>query len=113
MADPLCPACGRRLSAGSLGSATVQLCSGCGGVWFSVPALLELLGSGAGDLPRLYGQVQPDAVARDAASACPYCALPFERLVVPELPGSLVLACTPCRGFWFSRTTLERLIPEA
>jgi Zn-finger nucleic acid-binding protein len=115
MADPFCPACERRLTAGSLGFATVDLCQGCGGVWFGVQALRELLGAGSGELRRLYEQVSgtdSTAPSEELVGACPHCAASLERLAVPEFADSLVLACIPCRGFWFTRTSLARLIPR-
>lgn len=112
MTDHLCPGCGLRLSSGSLGTAPLDLCVTCGGVWLNVPALRELLQSGPAVVRRLYGKVRagrPGLLDQALAGGCPHCGGVMGRIAVPDVPNAPIYACAPCRGFWMTGAALEQL----
>jgi len=112
MADHLCPGCGQCLTIELLGTAPLDLCHTCGGVWLNVPALRELLQAGPGTVRRLFGKGRPEAARSDdhlASGGCPCCGTTMERVAVPDVSSAPIFACAPCRGFWLTGAALEQL----
>jgi Zn-finger nucleic acid-binding protein len=112
MADHLCPGCGLRLTTGQLGSAPLQLCPACGGVWLDVPALRELLQAGSTTVMRLFGKRRSGGAPLHSglpAGGCPHCGTAMGRVAVPDVPNAPIFACAPCRGFWLTGLALEQL----
>jgi len=112
MADHLCPGCGLCLSNGQLGSAPIELCPACGGVWLNVPALRELLHAGSATVGRLFGKKRPGSPRPSdglPAGGCPHCGTAMGQIAVPDVPNAPIFACAPCRGFWLTGIALEQL----
>lgn len=113
-----CPRCREPLTAVAVGSATLDECTRCGGVWADVEAFERILKDGEAQAAVLGAPADaPPADAPPAGAAgapqsyvpCPLCARLMNRLNFARCSGVLVDVCKN-HGTWFDRDELRRIV---
>jgi hypothetical protein len=117
MKEPIkCPACFHGLTSLQVGSVTVDVCRGCGGIWFDAFELQQVdeERETAGEWLLQVEREQRIQVDPQRKRECPRCAgvklkrhyySPRRRVEVDECPG--------CGGYWLDAGELEKIREES
>jgi uncharacterized protein len=110
-----CPACFNELTPIEVGAVTVDVCRGCGGIWFDLFELqrFDEEHETAGEWLMQVGREKQIQVDPQRKRECPRCAgvklkrhyySPRRRVEVDECPG--------CGGYWLDAGELEKIREE-
>jgi Zn-finger nucleic acid-binding protein len=110
-----CPRCRQPLAAAAIGTATLDECTRCGGVWAERPDLERILAASESQ-SKAETLGAPTKVPAGGASAvsvsyvpCPTCTRLMNRFNFARCSGVIVDVCKP-HGTWFDRDELQRLV---
>ncbi len=112
MSTPLpCPACGAAMAPEGFGSAFVEVCAGCRGLWFDAGELGRLDSSKKGIGPRLEAALrEPLEIPEHATSrSCPRCAVELDPETYELQPEADVDVCPECGGVFLDPGELAQI----
>lgn len=108
-----CPRCRQALAAAAIGTATLDECTRCGGLWAERPDLERILAASESKSETLGAPTSVPAASAGAVSVsyvpCPTCARLMNRFNFARCSGVVVDVCKP-HGTWFDRDELQRLV---
>ena len=106
-----CPQCRTVLNEAHIGSARVDGCGSCGGVWFDNVELGAIANSTSTDLLALEDQFLPGGSVPELPShkECPVCVVALFEFDFPHSPGVRLDACPKCKGIWAEDGELQAL----
>jgi len=106
-----CPKCSSSMEVVLVGSAEVDRCTACGGLWFDL--LEEEIVKRAGAAAAL-DDSEPVSEDRqhEPAARCPRCRVPLLRMVDPGQPHIWYESCAVCFGSFFDAGEFKDLADE-
>lgn len=112
MPEPLrCPECGGSTTMHAFESMQIDVCNGCGGIWFGRNQLRDLVAEGAAALDELLGFEPKDAHAAPKYSqfSCPDCKIVLHQRQLDGAPAVTVETCYNCGGIYLGAAALDEL----
>lgn len=112
MPEPLrCPECDGTTATHTVDALQVEVCQGCGGVWFGANQLKKVIADGAAALDELMGFEAKDAHAapRHSTLTCPHCRIVLHRNQLAHSPDVQIDTCYGCGGLYLSAAGLAKL----
>jgi Zn-finger nucleic acid-binding protein len=97
-----CPRCGVAMYVVERGGETLDICRGCGGIWFDPSELDDLVGKGSA----VELLISISDGLKGEGLLCPDCDL---RMVTKEVYGVYVDHCPECRGVWMDAGETEKV----
>lgn len=108
-----CPACGGPLCERTVLGVRLEVCPGCGGIWFDAGELSGLAGRQRGAMAFVEGQVLAASPLHRqdwlGGRMCPFCAVHLSEFEFPWAPGVRLDGCPRCKGIWFDDGELGRI----
>jgi len=106
-----CPKCSSAMEVVTVGSAAVDRCTSCGGLWFDQleeEAVKRAGAAAAVDTMPPAGETEQHR----AAARCPRCRIPLLRMVDPGQPHIWYESCAVCFGSFFDAGEFRDLADE-
>ena len=112
--DWQCPRCFSDLAAERVEGTELDVCPGCGGIWFNPGELARLAQGRPGVLAGLDSRHAPPPGARpplelEGGLLCPVCRLAMREFEYPWAPGIRLDGCAHCQGVWVDDGELARI----
>ncbi len=105
----ICPKCLADMNEIRYEGVSIDVCSGCRGIWLD-PGELALLRGAATDLPGPTANVTSgQRLLETSTYICPRCAGGFESFEYAPGTGLVVDRCTECKGFYLDAGELKRV----
>ena len=105
MSTQACPGCGAKLASARMGPVALHVCMPCGGVSLNREGLTTLKTASSEVIWRLWWKLQ-DGVQTAEPPAAADCAACGCELLVENVDGSQIHACTGCTALWLTNEAL-------
>jgi Zn-finger nucleic acid-binding protein len=99
------------MTAHELGGLTIEVCAGCGGIWFGRNQLKTILDQGGPAVDELMGfePHESHAAPHNSTFRCPDCKFPLHRNILRDAPGVFINTCYQCAGLYMEPEALAKL----
>ena len=110
-----CPRCGKALEVTAIGSAMIDACSHCGGLWVDVETFRQIFttkeidAAVLGDGSPLPSPARPAVIEKVSYIPCPACGQLMNRVNFGRASGVIVDVCKG-HGTWFDYDELRRVV---
>jgi len=110
-----CPACDEKAVLHDVGGLAMEICTGCGGLWFGSNQLKRILATGPEALDEMM-RFEPDgphSLPKHSTLMCPLCGISLHRNLLVGTQGVTIHTCYGCAGLFLESEQLTELDRQA